>query len=239
MSVINLRTEDPTIANRYLAGQLSEAECVAFEAELAQKPEIVRELEATARLKVGLAKLRETGDLAAELRPKPSYRYPLLLALAASIAVAMIGVSIFRGGVESVGPPMLASALSSFADQRVRAAPVSQTFAVFRKRVDAYDATIVLPSTPQAIELRILPETPAESGRYRVSLSRLREDSSLEPAASVLDLRPEADGFVAVFADASRLAPGRYRLVVAGEGAVNELVAADAFRIRVLPAASR
>ena len=80
---------------------------------------------------------------------------------------------------------MLASAVSSFTDQRVRAAPVAQTFAVFRKRVDAYDATIELPSTPQAIESRILPETPAESGRYRVSLSRLREDSSLEPATSV------------------------------------------------------
>jgi hypothetical protein len=239
MSVINMRREDPTLANRYLAGQLSDAECTAFEAELAQNPEIVRELEATARLKVGLEKLRETGELAAELQPKPPLRRPLLLALAASVAVLVITFSIFRSDVERLAPPTLASAVSSFADQRVRVTPVAQTFAVFRKRVDAYDAIIVLPATPQAIELRILPETPADSGRYRVSLSRLREDSSLEPAASVSELQPESDGFVTVFADASRLEPGRYRLVVSGERSVNELVAADAFRIRVLPAGSK
>src|SRR5256885_228405 len=55
--------DDPTRASRYLAGQLSEAECADYEAHFAADPEALAELEATARLKIGLQRLRRTGEI--------------------------------------------------------------------------------------------------------------------------------------------------------------------------------
>ncbi len=61
MSVTKLFSDDPTIVNRYLAGQLDDAERVVFEAELARNPAALAELEATARLKVGLELCKGSG----------------------------------------------------------------------------------------------------------------------------------------------------------------------------------
>mgnify|MGYP003577986533 CR=1 FL=1 len=55
--------DDPGLASRYLAGQLSPAELQAYEQHLLENPDAVRELEATARMKVGLASLRDSGKL--------------------------------------------------------------------------------------------------------------------------------------------------------------------------------
>ena len=55
--------DDPTRAGRYLAGQLPEAESAAYEAHFATDPEALAELEATARLKIGLQRLRSSGEL--------------------------------------------------------------------------------------------------------------------------------------------------------------------------------
>jgi hypothetical protein len=239
MSVTNIETEDPTVANRYLAGQLTDAERVTFEAELERNPHTLRELEATARLKVGLEKLRETGELREELRRSPPWRHPLFLAVAATFAAFVVGFSLFRGDISRDTPPLLAASATSFVDQRGSVLPVAGTFAVFRKRVDAYDAVIELPQTRQAIELRVLPQAAAQSGRYRVSLSRMRDDDSLQRIASLPDLRPGGDGFVTVFADTSRLTPGRYRLVVFDNGEGDTPADSDSFLLRMVPSPSR
>src|SRR5262249_37968305 len=57
--------DDPTRASRYLADQLSEAECAEYEARITEDPDTVAELEATARLKIGLQRLRRSGELSA------------------------------------------------------------------------------------------------------------------------------------------------------------------------------
>ena len=51
--------DDAGIAQRYLAGQLSPEEQEAYEQYFIHNPDAVRELEATARMKVGLASLRD------------------------------------------------------------------------------------------------------------------------------------------------------------------------------------
>jgi hypothetical protein len=236
MSVTNLYGEDPTLVNRYLAGQLTEAERAAFEAELARNPATLEEMEATARLKVGLEKLRESGELREELRQSPLWRHPPILALAATFAALVVGFSLFRGNISRHTPPLLAATAASFVDQGGSVLSVASTHAVFRKRVEAYDAVIELPGSQQAVELRVLPETPAESGRYRVSLSRIHDDTTAEPIALVADLVPADDGFVTVYADASRLVPGRYRLSVSGDAPKDAAATADAFLIRVVTA---
>ena len=57
MKVQDRFKDDPTMASRYLADQLSDSEREAFEASLLRNPDVARELEATARMKVGLGRL--------------------------------------------------------------------------------------------------------------------------------------------------------------------------------------
>src|SRR5215472_18231983 len=89
--------DDPTRASRYLADQLSDAECAEYEARFTQDPEAVAELEATARLKIGLERLRRDGQLS-ELISGPGAPHPgrtWVLALAAGVAAMVIGISLW------------------------------------------------------------------------------------------------------------------------------------------------
>ena len=209
MSVTKLfNDDDPTIANRYLAGQLTQTEQATFEAELESNATTLQELEATARLKVGLERLRETGQLDDMLRPTSTTRQ-VLVGLAATIAVAVIAASFLIGYFrEPTTAPMLAATSAAFVDMQGSVLPVGGTYAVFRKRVDDYDVTISLPSDRKVIALRAFP-SPGAAQRYRVSLARMRDDGSVEPSESVAALNPADDGFVTVFVDSALLSPGR------------------------------
>ena len=238
MSVTQLFPDDrdPTIANRYLAGQLSDAERAAFEAELERNPATLQELEATARLKVGLERLREEGQLDSMLRTSPSRR--IVFAMAATLAVTLIGISLLLGYFrESPSRPLLAATPASFASAGV-ALPVAGTFAVFRKRQDSYDALIELPATPQAIQVRILPQLITGTERYRVSLARTGDERPPGEPMSVGGLTAESDGFVWVFIDATRLEPGSYRLALSADGETQDLTKAESFLINVVRAAN-
>src|SRR5689334_15311794 len=89
--------DDPTKASRYLADQLSEAECAEYEARFTHDPDAIAELEATARLKIGLQRLRRSGELS-ELIAAGSPAGPTrtwMLAMAASVVAVVIGVSLW------------------------------------------------------------------------------------------------------------------------------------------------
>jgi hypothetical protein len=219
-------------ANRYLAGTLSDAERAAYEPEIARNEDTLRELEATARLKVGLARLRESGELDELLRPTPWSGHRTALAAAAAVVVLAVAVLLVRFG-DGTARPLVAASVALLMDQRGGALPVGGTVAVFRKRAASYDATIQASSKPQAIELRALPETTVAASQYRVSLLHLNDQGAATPVGSIERLRPAADGFVTVFVDSSLLAAGDYRLDVLGEGADASTVAAGTFRIRV------
>lgn len=232
------RIDSDELPNRYLAGTLSDAEQAAFESEVVRSPETVSELEATARLKVGLAKLRETGELDEMLRPAlgPSlWSGRRVVVAAAGILALAVGLMLVRFGSERTAPPLLAATVASLVDQQGSVLPVSRTVALFRKRVAGYDADIASTSAPQAVELRVLPATTLPAGQYRVTLSRIRSNDAPEPVASIARLRPDVDGFVTLFADVSRLSSGSYRLDLAGDAPDGSAVAAGAFRIQVTP----
>jgi hypothetical protein len=145
----------------------------------------------------------------------------------------VLGVLLFRVGVGPARPPMIAASTSVLLDRGDSVVlPVSSVHALFRSRASGVDAIIEHSTAPRAVELRVLP-TQAQPTRYRVSLSRLHDNDTAEPLSSVENLRPQADGFVSVFADASRLDPGRYRLNVSPEAAAGS--EGDAFLIRVVP----
>jgi len=207
-------TSDPTLAGRYLANQLSERERGEYEALVISDAEVVAELEATARLKVGLQRLRETGELQRLLDPRSRPRRSYLLAAAAIIVAVAIGLGTWLPR-RLPGVPVVVESAASLRNASGVSIRVGSTVAVFHKRAGAADGVVPAGAAGSGIAIRVLPSVTSPSGRYHVWLSRVRPGESQESVAE-LEAAAEADGFVSVYADASRLAPGRYRLTLVG-----------------------
>jgi hypothetical protein len=228
--------DNATIASRYLADQLTDAERVAYEAALAEDPEILRELEATARLKVGLARLRSTGELQGLLRQSRLFQPQILVAMAATVVAIVVGIGLWRTSLNVGSPQLLAATLGALKNEAGQVLPLGATEAAFRKRAEDYDALLQLPAGRVAVELRVLPQTPAPSGRYRVALSRIGDDESSHPVASLSGLAASGDGFVEIFMDASKMSAGRYRVVIADSLAPQNNSGSESLVVKVVPA---
>jgi len=221
--------EDPGLASRYLAGQLAPAELQAYEQHLLENPDAVKELEATARMKVGLASLRDSGQLEGLLRTPTRLRWQWPT-LAAAAALIVIAVGLWRGG-DVPRATTLAATATELMDRSGQRLVAGSSYALLRTRSSAYDAVMELPPQPRAIELRVRPETPASA--YGVALSRIQPDASVTQIGNVRGLKTESDGFVRLYVDSSRLEAGPYLLVITP---VEDRTAASttAFRIRVV-----
>ena len=220
--------DDPGLASRYLAGQLSPAELQAYEQHLLENPDAVRELEATARMKVAMASLRDSGQLEKLLRARPALRsrWP---ALAAAAALIVLAIGLWRG-VDAPPDGMLVATATELVDRSGRPLVSGSSYALLRTRSSAYDALIELPPEPRAIELRVRPEVPAPA--YSVALSRVHPDASVAQVGNVSELQAEADGFVRLYVDSSRLESGVY-LVVITPARDRTAAATSAFRVKV------
>lgn len=235
MPVTSIFTDDPTIANRYLADQLTESERKAFEQRLIDDPAALRELEATARLKLALQKLRRSGRIEGLVAARQP-RMPWLLSAAAAAAMLVLGIGVLRWSNDPA--PMMAASLASLVDDGGNPLSIARTYAVFRKRADAYDAVIQLPASRQAIELRVLPDPETQRAHYRASLWSVGDDAAVEIAGLIHPLQAAPDGAVTIYVDSSRMVPGEYKLVLTSEASADSAVQ-DTFLIQVRSAASR
>jgi hypothetical protein len=203
------------IVARYLADRLSDAERKAFEAYYLEHPDVVQDMEAVARLKVGLARLQESGELGKSIAARRVPRNYYYIAAAAAVIVAAVGLLYLR---EPPQRTMLAASAATLLDRSGAPLGVTASYFVLRTRsTAAHDTEITVADSPQAIELRVLPEVEAQPPRYRVELSTAAAGGEPQILSSVGDLAPTADGFVPVYLDTSRLAAGMYVLTIAGE----------------------
>jgi hypothetical protein len=207
------RSLDPTLANRYLSGQLTDSERDAFEFALASNRAVLRELEATARLKIGLLRLRASGELDELLQEVPWHRSPTWFALAAVLACLIVGIAFWRWGLEPVGRPLLAATPSALLDEAGHPLPLSGAYVAVHTRAETF-AHIELPPGRSAIELRVFPQMVTGPTGYRAYLMRFPRNVSREQAAALRDLQPDREGFVHLYVDSARLAAGRYELVL-------------------------
>jgi len=201
--------EDPGLASRYLAGQLSRSELQAYQQHLLENPAAVQELEATALMKVGLANLRETRQLEHLLQTRNIFGW-LWPALAAAAALIVVAIGLLRAVDAPLDTTLVATA-SELMDRSGRPLAAGSSYALLRTRSTAYDVVIELPPEPRAIELRVRPE--AQASAYSVDLSRIHPDTSATQIGSVEGVRAQADGFV-LYVDSSRLETAPYLLVI-------------------------
>jgi hypothetical protein len=209
---------DPTLANRYLADQLSDQERYDYEALLVSSPEAVSELEVTARLKVGLAKLRDTGELDHLLRQPHRLLQPFLMPLAATLTAIAIGVTLWWSTLVHTGTaPLLFTSHTSLVERAGHPLSTKITAAFYAKRAEIPTPSIEKPTLPAEVVLRVLPAPLNKLHQYRLSLSRLH-NSAFEVVAEIDHLTPTSeDNFVECYADAARLTPGHYQVVVTDE----------------------
>lgn len=230
--------DDHHIVARYLADQLSDAEREAFEAYYLEHPEIVQEMEAAARFKVGLAQLRDSGQLEALMKPTPFFRQERFMGIAASLAIVALGVFLVFHRSPSSQPALVASA-AELVDRLGDPLPVVATRPIMRMRSTAADLSIELPPSPQTIALRVLPEVETTPARYRITLASIDDDESLHPVAEIGGLVPDAEGFVPVFVNSAKLASGRYELALSADaGTSAEKEPPSSFLIQVMDDAS-
>jgi hypothetical protein len=213
--------DDHQVVERYLADQLSDVERDEFEDYYAEHPDVLRELDAAAGIKLGVAMLRESGELATLTKVPPARRWHTGWGLAATLLVAII-VGTYWAKNETQPPAILSGNLDALGRPSIAA-----SYQIQRTRSDV-DAIVSLPPRPQAIELRIRPVFAPPAASYQIELLSIAEGSEIRtPVAAIDELGPGADGLVTIYVSSARLRPGSYELRVAdaaNSSAINDFL---------------
>lgn len=224
--------DDHHVVARYLADQLPDREREAFESCYLEDPDVVRELEAAARFKVGLMQLRDAGELEGLMQQRSPLTRALRFAAAAAVIVAAIGIA-FVSMRSPSAPSMLAASSAAFVDRRGELLPVGSTHTILHARGSYYDAEIDLPAPPATTELRLFPEVEADPPRYRIALSSISGDGKPKPVGEIGALAATVDGSVRVFLNGERMESGTYQLVLSGDSSTSAAGEASTFLIRI------
>ena len=219
MQIDSQYIDDHHVVPRYLADQLSDEEREAFEAYCLAHPEILNDLEAVARLKLGLQALDRSGELNSLMHGR---KRVWRLAIAAAVAAVVIAASVIL--VRPVAKrPLLASLPSALTDEAGKPLPVITKRYVMRMRSGAYDVQLQVPADRQAIELRILSQQSASTDRYALEMSRIDEMQPPRPIGDLEHLTVGPDGYVAVYLDSAQLSAGIYELRLRRDDASNDV----------------
>jgi hypothetical protein len=207
------------VIERYLAGQLSDAEADAFEARLESQPELARDVEQIARMKTGFAVLARRGELAKLLsRPvAPPHRRAPWMAAAAAVIVGAIGFVMFRHADSPAPATLLATSLEALSRHSDSPIPLRASVSLARARGIGADAE--LSAAPGAAELELA--TGGTAGAH-FSIELLAIDSAgARPIAKLPDAMTDASGAVHLFVSLHAVKPGPYllRLTPADGGA--------------------
>lgn len=213
---------------RYLTGQLTPAERDAFERAVTERPELREQTELVLKLKEGLARLHERGELDALLRAP---RRPSWLPYAAAAAVAIISLIAWAWFYLRVAPSNpLALSPQQFVSAQQPPARVVGSYVLARTRGSS--ATTELPRTG-VIELRVLPSVLSSAVRYHAEVIASNRGASRRIVGQLDAGLAAADGYVTLYFDSAKLASGDYELLLSPSIRVGPDSKADRFAIRV------
>ena len=215
---------DALAVRDYVAGRLSDVERDAFEERLLSEASLVQDLDESLRLREGLEVLREQEVLGTLSKPRRrGFNRAWSYASAAALAVVVVSVAVYFGNGSR---PIVAVSLGALAGSNPPLAVVERyTFAEMRAEASSRD--LGLPASG-ALELRALTPVTDASRKFRVTLSRVRTQKASQ-IGKAEHLVPDAEGFVAIYADASRLEPGDYWLSVESEDENEDKIASERF----------
>jgi hypothetical protein len=209
--------DDHHVVARYLADRLSDEERTAFEAYYLEHPEVLAELEATARFKVGLARLRERGELEAIVTKRRAAFSASRWAIAASVALVALA-SVLWITVSHRAPSMLAASPQALVGTEGAPLAIVATYSIMRTRGVEFDATIDVSAEPAQIRLRVYPEFKTASGTYDVHLSSFDGNNVATEVARLERVQPNDSGMIDLYVNSAALSATQYRLGVSGEG---------------------
>lgn len=219
---------DSEMLQQYIVGRMSDTERLAFEERLASDTTLVRDLEESLRLREGLEILRERNQLVVLKRPRRSAFFIGLVAASAA-AIAVVAVSVGLHYVRQ-SPVVLAASVTALRVRTDNSLAVVESYSFATLREATQTPVLELPSRG-ALELRALTSTTASDRTFRATLEEVEREET--PRVGVIEhLVPDADGFVAIYADASRLKPGDYLLIVQSDGGDGS---AERFAFRLMP----
>lgn len=209
---------DPVVVRDYLEGRLSGVELEAFEEQLVSDASLVREVEEWVRLREGLEVLRDGAVLDELMRPRqPRLSRRSVLGFAAA-ALIILAAGLYYAGLYSVtrADPIVAGAVAALRAHSNSALVVTRTHVFAALRHEAGSApTLDLPASG-ALEIRALTPVTDGSQRFRVGLLVIGDGTEAR-IGLVEHVIPDGDGFVVIYADASRLETGEYSLSVEAE----------------------
>jgi hypothetical protein len=219
------QTDAQDLVPRYLAGQLTPAENEAFERTLAERVELREHTEQVLKLKEGLARLRERGELEALLQAPLRSRW---LTYSAAAAIAMISLAVLAWlYLPGSAPGVLGLAPRQVASGQHPPPSVGGSYVLARMRGGS--ATTDLPRAG-VIELRVLPSGLSSPVNYR---AQLRAGGARGPVVGQVDAPVGADGYVTLYLDAGRLATGDYEVSLTPLGGAGPDSQSDRFPIRL------
>jgi hypothetical protein len=195
------------IVERYLANALSEQEAEDFEAYVETHPEVTREIELLARMKSGLATLRDRGELREILeKPAPRAFKPMALIAASVAALAVAAILLTNQRASNDHSPLMAALSEELS--------ISSRLVLVRTRGD-FPPALAHPHAGTAAEFEITPQASAATDAYSVALFRL-EGPEARPVGQPQPLTTAANGRVRFYVRAEALTPGDYLVRLAG-----------------------
>ena len=221
------RVDAEHAGERYLADQMSPQVAAEFEKLCLEHPEVYRDIEATLRLREGLAVLNDRGELDRLLRPHP--QRGLIKAAAAVLLVSLLSWWAWnhREGEYFGHGTAPISALST----SHQSLPLAGSVVLVRSRETASETPVRLPQERSAIEFKIFPSRFIEHTHYIVTLALRRKDG-LEPLGQS-EVEPDTSRYLTVYVNSAQLTRGQYELTVTPQSPAANAADQDHFVIRL------
>jgi hypothetical protein len=209
---------------RYLAGQLTPAELDAFERTLPDDAKLREELEQLLKLKEGLARLRDRGELDAIVQAPARNRW---LPLAAAAAAAIVLVALVWSYLPGAPPNVLASSLGQLVVPGQPAPTVATPYVLAHTRGSP---AVTQLERAGVVELQLVPSTLSSEVSYSARLGPAA-GGRIVGRTDAIHMRP--DGYLTLYLDTSHLTPGDYELQLSPSHTTGSPSQIDRFAIHV------
>jgi hypothetical protein len=200
---------------QYISDRLPEEERAALHKRLLVDFDLVKDFETSLKMREALERLRERDELRKLVHPR---RTSALWGVASAAVAALAAVVLYLGYSHRPAPPLMAASLSSFRALAGAPLAVAGQYSFVLMRSATAVPTVTLPAAG-ALELRALTAAAGNGDTFRVALDAIGPSAAPSRIGVVGHARPDADGFVAIYVDAGRVAPGEYSLAVQSEAA--------------------